>query len=217
MSPLEEGVTLAVALEFKRGIEGVRIAGAVFVDLHGVVDDELGGLEGIDLLRIATEDFHGVAHRGEVDDGGDTGEVLHEDAGGHPGDFAGGLGFRVPLREELDVVGSDAFAVLVAEEVFEKDAEAEGEAREADVALLLESAEAEDLVGLAAGFEFGLAAEGASLSPGVEEAERDEERPIRLKCVVLYRDGLAGSGGAAGETRSLNRRSSFSILEPFCG
>ena len=129
LSPLEEGVALAVALEFERGVERVGVAGAVFVDLDGVVDDQLGGLERVDLLRIAAEDVHGVAHGGEVDDGGDAGEVLHEDAGGHPGDFAGGLGFGIPPGEEFDVVGGDGLAVFVAEEILEQDAEAEGQAR----------------------------------------------------------------------------------------
>ena len=67
------------------------------------------GWSGIDLLRVATEDFHGVAHGGEVDDGGDAGEVLHENAGGHAGDFAGRLGFRIPFGEEFDVGGGDGF------------------------------------------------------------------------------------------------------------
>ncbi len=160
LSPLEEGVALAVALELERGVERVGVAGAVLVHLDGVVDDQLGRLERVDLLRIAAEHLHGVAHGGEVDDGGHAGEVLHEDAGGHPGDFAGGLGFGVPFGEELDVVGGDGFAVFVAEEIFEQDAEAEGKAREADAALAFEGAEAEDLVRLAAGFQLGLAAKG---------------------------------------------------------
>ena len=159
LAPLEEGVALAVALEFERGVEGVGVAGAVFVDLNGVIDDELGGLEGVDLLRIAAEDLHRIAHGREVDDGRDAGEVLHEDAGGHPGNFARGLGFGVPFREELDIVGGDGFAVLIAEKIFEQDAEAEGQAMEIDAAFF-ERAEAEDFISLAAGFQFGLAAVG---------------------------------------------------------
>ena len=76
--------------------------------------------------------LHGVAHGGEVDDGGDAGEVLHEDAGGHVGDLAGGFGLGVPVGEELDVVGGDGAAVFVAKEIFEQDAEGEGQPGEVD-------------------------------------------------------------------------------------
>ena len=87
LAPLEEGVALAVALELERGVGVVGVGGAELVDLDGVVDDELGGLEGVDFVGVAAEGAHGVAHGGEVDDGGNAGEVLHEDAGGHVGDL----------------------------------------------------------------------------------------------------------------------------------
>ena len=93
-----------------------------------MVDDQLGGLERIDLFRVAAEGLHGIAHGGEIDDGGDAGEVLHEDAGGHVGDLAGWLGLGVPGGEEADVVGGDGVAVFVAEEIFEQDAEGVGKA-----------------------------------------------------------------------------------------
>ena len=96
LAPLEEGVALAVALELERGVEVVGVGGAELVDLDGVVDDQLGGLQRVDLFGVAAEGLHGVAHGGEIDDGGDAGEVLHEDAGGHVGDLAGGLGLGVP-------------------------------------------------------------------------------------------------------------------------
>jgi len=70
LSPLEEGVALAIALEFEGSVEGVGVAGAVFVDLDGMIDDQLSGLERVDLLWIATEELHRIAHGGEVDHGG---------------------------------------------------------------------------------------------------------------------------------------------------
>jgi hypothetical protein len=45
-----------------------------------VVDDELHRHERLDLRRIAAELGHRVAHGGQVGDGGDAGEVLHEHA-----------------------------------------------------------------------------------------------------------------------------------------
>ncbi len=174
LAPLEEGVALAVALELEERVGVVGAGGAELVDLDGVVDDQLGGLEGVELLGIAAEGLDGVAHGGEIDDGGDAGEVLHEDAGGHVGDFAAGLGLGVPVGEEVDVVGGDGDAVFAAEQVFEQDFEAEGQAGEIET-LGLEGGEAIDGVGAVAGGERGTAVEAvhADLSIRVRRTERD--------------------------------------------
>ena len=123
LAPLEEGVTLTIALELKRGVEVVGVDGAKLIDLDGVVDDELGGLEGVDFFRVAAKGLHGIAHGGEIDDGGDTGEILHEDAGGHVGDLTRGLGGGLPLGEKPDVVSGDSAAIFMAEQVFKQDTE----------------------------------------------------------------------------------------------
>ncbi len=99
-----------------------------------MVDDELGGGEGIDALGVAAECLDGIAHRGQIDDRGDAGEVLHKDAGRHVGDFAAGLGFGVPVGEELDVGGGDVHAIFAAEEIFEQDFETEGQAAKVEAA-----------------------------------------------------------------------------------
>ena len=80
LSPAQERVALAVALELELGValEGRR--GAEHVDLYGVVDDELRGDQRVDLVGVAAHVPHRVAHRGQVDDGGHAGEVLHEHA-----------------------------------------------------------------------------------------------------------------------------------------
>ena len=51
LAPLEEGVALAVALEFEERVGVVGCGGAEFVDLDGVVDDQLGGDERVDAGR----------------------------------------------------------------------------------------------------------------------------------------------------------------------
>ncbi len=144
LAPLEEGVALAVALELERRVEVVGVGGAELIDLHGVVDDQLGGLQRVDLVGIAAERLHGVAHGGKIDDGGDAGEVLHEDAGGHVGDLAGGLGGGVPGREEANILCRYRPAVLVAQQVFEQDAQGEGKPGEIG-ALLGERLQAEEM------------------------------------------------------------------------
>lgn len=47
---------------------------AVVVDLDGMVNDQIGGTDGVDPLRVAAQFLDGVAHRREVDDGGDASE-----------------------------------------------------------------------------------------------------------------------------------------------
>ncbi len=47
LAPAQERVALAVALELDGGVGGERAGGAVFIHLHGVVDDELGGASGL--------------------------------------------------------------------------------------------------------------------------------------------------------------------------
>src|SRR5207247_3534035 len=66
-----------------------------------VVDHQVDGNAGFDPLRITAEARHRVAHRGEVGDRGNAGEVLHEDPRGHELELAtrseerrGGRGWR---------------------------------------------------------------------------------------------------------------------------
>ena len=73
-------VALLVALELALGVDAERVARAEGVDLHRVVDDQLGRHQRVDLRRVAAQLGHRVAHRGEVDDRGHAGEVLHHHA-----------------------------------------------------------------------------------------------------------------------------------------
>ena len=89
LAPAQECVALRVALELDCGVLRERIGGAVGVDLHRVIDDELGGRQRIDLVRVAAELDHRLAHRGEIDDGRHAGEVLHEHAARRERDLVG--------------------------------------------------------------------------------------------------------------------------------
>ena len=93
-----------------------------------MIDDEFDRHQRIDLVGVPAEGDDGVAHRGEVDDGGHAGEVLHQDALGREGDLlrvvAGGLtvtrGILAPARERLDVGGGDLDAVFVSQQVLQE-------------------------------------------------------------------------------------------------
>ena len=122
-----------------------------------MVDHELGRHERVDLRRVASHLAHRVAHRREVDDGGDAGEVLHDHPRRGERDLLARLVLGVPGRERLDVLGADRLAVLVAQQVLEQDLQRERQP--GNVESRLERVESEDLVG---------AVTDAELRPGVE-------------------------------------------------
>ncbi len=112
----------------------VGAGGAEFVHLHRVVDDQLGRHQRIYALRIAAQRLDGVAHGGQVDDGGHAGKVLHQHARGHVGNLAAGLGLGVPVGQEVDVAGGNVHAVFAAQQVFKQNLQAEGQAAQVEAA-----------------------------------------------------------------------------------
>src|SRR5699024_10924382 len=73
LAPAQELVALTVALVFDVHVQFDGVGGAEAVDLHRVVDDQLGRSQRVDLVRAATEFDDLLTHRGEVDDAGHTG------------------------------------------------------------------------------------------------------------------------------------------------
>ena len=67
LAPFQEVVALLVALVFELDVAGEGDRRAEFVDDDGMVDDEVDRHQRVDLLRVAAERGHGVAHRREVD------------------------------------------------------------------------------------------------------------------------------------------------------
>ena len=128
LAPTQEEVALVVALELLAAVEQQRRLRAVLVDLHRVVDDQLDRLQRVDPVGVAAHRRHRVAHRGEIDYRGHTGEILQEHPPRHEGDLARRRGRRVPAAEEVDLFGGDDFPVLAAEEILEQDLEREGQA-----------------------------------------------------------------------------------------
>ena len=160
--PLQERVALAVALELALGIEGEGALVAEGVDLDRVVDDEVDVDERVDLLRVAADLGHRVAHRGEVDDRRDAGEVLHQDPRRLERDLDARLGGGVPARDRLDRVGGRRDPVLEPQDVLQQHLQRVGEA--GDVELALQRVEPEDLVRAASDLECRFSAEGVALA-----------------------------------------------------
>ena len=124
LSPAQERVALAVALELDLGVAEQRERARVDVDLHRVVDDELGRELRIDAGRIAAEVAHRVTHGGEVDDRGHAREVLQQHAGRREADLARRLVGRAPAADSFRVLGAAR-----PENVLEQDPQREREVR----------------------------------------------------------------------------------------
>ena len=140
LTPFQEPVSLAVALVFKFDVFGQRLTIAEGVDDHGMIDDEIDRHQRIDLLRIAAEVFHGVPHRGKIDDGRNAGEILHQHPGRSEGDFLLGRTLVLgPVRRILDVGLAGAAAIFIAQHVFDDDLQGERQPRDAGQAVLLRS------------------------------------------------------------------------------
>ena len=144
LAPFQEAVALAVALVLLLDIVGEGDRRAELVDDHRVVDHQVDRHQRVDLLRVAAERHHGVAHGRQVDDGGNAGEVLHEHARRAVGDLLAGRALvGEPVAHGLDVLPGDGLAILVAQQVFEQHLHREGQARDAGQAVLLGLREAE--------------------------------------------------------------------------
>src|SRR5829696_1712529 len=103
LSPFEEFIAFTVALEFHLCVAGERICGGEEIHLNGMVDDEVNRHKRVDLFRVATETCNGGAHRSEIHDCWDAGEILHNDTGWQKWN-TWSFAFRCPCGDIFDVV-----------------------------------------------------------------------------------------------------------------
>jgi len=136
---------------------------AVLVHLHRMVDDQFRGLQRVDLAGLAPQLDDRVAHGRQVDDAGDAGEVLHEDARGPERYLLVRDLVAPPGGQRDDVVAGYGEAVLVSEQVFEQDADRVGEPADVADAGPLQRFQAEDIVGAVPDLQLGTSAKGIEL------------------------------------------------------
>ena len=127
LAPFEEAVALHVALIFEDDVLLERGRRAEGVDHHAVIDDEVDGHERVDLLRVAAEARHRVAHRGEIDHRRHPGEILHQHARRAVLDLARRGAGDLPVDQRLDVLDGDRDPVLEAQQIFEQHLQREGQ------------------------------------------------------------------------------------------
>jgi len=126
-SPLQELEALLVSFEFHLFVESSGISSAGLVNLDGMVNDEIDGHEGVNLLGISTETLHSVTHGGEINDGGYTSEVLENDTGGEEWNLYVLFGGLFPVEDSLDIVFLDVEIVGVTDGGLKEDSDGVGE------------------------------------------------------------------------------------------
>ena len=183
LAPAQELIALAVALELLGHVLAEGIGAAEGVHLHRVVDDEVDGDQRIDALGVAAELDHRIAHRGEIDDGGHAGEVLHQHARRTKGDLALGAALLEPGGDRADVLNAHRGPVLPTQEVLEQHLEREGEPCQIAETGLCRGFEAEIVVALGA---------DGKLPPGLERilsGHGHEGSPLRGRSAGTAREG----------------------------
>ena len=126
LGPSKQRVPLPIALELALHVPPIRFWGAEEVDLHGMVDHEVGGHDWVDAVRITAHGLEAVPHGGQIDHGGNSGEVLENHAGRHERHVCARVRWA-PCGHGLNVLGTDGAASGVAQGVLQKHADGEGE------------------------------------------------------------------------------------------
>ena len=113
LSPFQELVAFAVALEFHVEIQLQRFGRAEEIDLHRVIDHEIDRHQRLNDFRIAADLLHRASHRGKIDNQRHAREILEDDPRHHERDFFVGRLLGIPFRQRLDVLGLDFLAVAI--------------------------------------------------------------------------------------------------------
>lgn len=120
-APFQEFIALTIALVFTLDVLGKAVRTTEIVDHDGVVDDEINGNLRVDAFRISAQLGCGIAHGGQINDCGNAGEVLHDDACRTVGDLMRGFPGRQPCGHGLDICLGDGLAVFKTKQVLEQD------------------------------------------------------------------------------------------------
>ena len=139
LCPAQQLVALRVALVLALHVERERVGGPETIDLHRVVDDQVGRHQRLDACRVSADRGHRVAHCGEIDDGRNPGEVLQQDAGRHEWNLGFDGGVRLPCRERARLGVADDTTPSVTEHVLHQDLDRHRRARQIGEAALVET------------------------------------------------------------------------------
>ena len=114
-----------------------------------MINDKIDRHQRIDLLRIAAKSRHRIAHRGQIDNGGHAGEILHQNPGRAKRDLAFVLALvGEPGGDTLDVLLGDRSAILEAEQVLEQNLHRKRQLRHTRKPMFLRRLERKIMIGL---------------------------------------------------------------------
>ncbi len=176
LPPFQELVALLVLLVFLDHILGEGLVVAEEVHDHRMIDHEIDRHQRIDLLGVAAQRLHRVAHRGEIDHRGHAGEILHQHPRGAKRYFVLELALLQPFRDRDDVFLLDGATVLVAQQIFQQHFHGIGKSGNSLQTVLLGSGQAVIDVSLAADLE---------CLPAFEAIERGHVRNPICRCIRL--------------------------------
>ena len=126
-APFQEPVPGVIALDFHVQVQLQGFRAAEIIHLHGMIDDQVHGNQRLDDAGFAAQTLNGGAHRGKVDQQGNAGKILQQDARHHERHLIRPHRFRTPVRQPGDILFTDALPVAVAQDGFKQDADAEGQ------------------------------------------------------------------------------------------
>src|SRR5699024_7471527 len=110
-------ITLTVSLIFDFDVTFDGVRGAKVIDLYRVVNNQFGWCQWVDQLGVSTQVHNGFTHRSQVNNTGNTSEVLHQDASRSELNFGVGLSGRIPVGQGLDLLLGDVLSVFCTEQV----------------------------------------------------------------------------------------------------
>ena len=153
LTPFQEIIAFAVSLILTFHVFLKSLRRAVIVHHNRVVDDQMNRIKRVNGFGRTAEIDHRVAHSGQIHNGRNTGEVLHEHAGRTVSDFVSRCLWSKPIRNSLNIFFFNGSAIFVAEKVFQKDFQRSGQFRNAFQSVLFRFFQIEIGIGAAAHFE----------------------------------------------------------------
>src|SRR5690606_37317496 len=107
LTPTQELIAFLVPLVFIFHISLKSVCCSRHIDNDRMVNDQFSRSQRINLVSVSTQLCYRFAHGCKVDNTGNTGEVLHDDAGGGELNFGVWFGIRIPVPKGSNMLLGD--------------------------------------------------------------------------------------------------------------
>ena len=123
LAPTQEFVPFFVTDKFEFDIQVERVAAGKMIDLHRMVDHQVGRHQRVNLFRIAPQSLHGRPHRRQINHRRHTRKILQHDPRRLKRHLDRRRPFRVgPTGQRLHIVLSNDIPVAIPQARFEQHA-----------------------------------------------------------------------------------------------